>query len=174
MDVNPYQVPVTAPPVQPKLRVDGKYLVVRSGTVLPPFCVKTNVPVQQEDIRQKRLTWCSPWVAALILINVLVLLIVYFIVRKHCLLTFGLSPEARRKYRNRVFIKLGIVAAFTVGVSIAALSDSAGVIVTMIIFLIIAVLALFIGNTPLTAAKHRDGEFWISGCSPEFLARISS
>jgi hypothetical protein len=100
MDTNPFQTPETGFDAMPAVRlaglprVDGKCLVVASGTVLPPVCVKTNQPVSEGDLVRKQFDWCSPWVALLLLVNVLVLLIVYFIVHKKCSLTFGLRAIA--------------------------------------------------------------------------------
>jgi hypothetical protein len=53
MDQNPYQAPATASFATQEnrnFRVDGKFLVVESGTVLPLLCVKTNQPLSKEDL----------------------------------------------------------------------------------------------------------------------------
>ncbi len=95
MNHNPYQAPTVDASAElstAKVRVEGKCLVVTSGAVLPPFCVKTNTAVQQQDYQQRRLSWCPTIVGLLILLSGLMLILIYFIVRKRCTITFGLSP----------------------------------------------------------------------------------
>jgi len=177
MDENPYQAPTmkaSASLSTANVRVDGKSLVVTSGAVLPPFCVKTNTAVQQPDVQQRRLSWCPPIVGLLILLSGLLLILVYFIARKQCMITFGLSPAIRKKYRNRRIFKIIAVIVLFFALPFTAAIDSTAVIVTVFILFLVAVISLFIGNSPLAITKHRKGEFWISGCSKEFLAHIQA
>jgi hypothetical protein len=175
MDHNPYQAPTvasTATLSTTNARVEGKCLVVTSGAVLPPFCVKTNTAVQQQDVQQRRLSWCPPIVGLLILMSGLLLILVYFIVRKQCMITFGLSPAVRKKYRNRRIFKIIAVIVLFFALPFTAAIDSTAVIVTVFILFLVAVISLFIGNSPLAITNHRKGEFWISGCSKEFLSHV--
>ncbi len=175
MDVNPYHAPsVKASAATANVRVEGKCLVVTSGAVLPPYCVKTNTAVQQPDFQQRRLSWCPPIVGLLILLSGLLLILVYFVVRKHCTITFGLSPAVRKIHRNRRVFKIISVIVLFFALLVAAGVDSTGVIVTVFILFLVAVIALFVGNSPLAITKHRNGEFWISGCSKEFLVHIQA
>ena len=177
MDHNPYQAPTVASSAAistVNVRVEGKCLVVTSGAVLPPFCVKTNTAVEPQDIQQRRLSWCPPIVGLLILLSGLFLILVYFIVRKHCTITFGLSPAIRRKYRNRRIFKIIAVIVLFFALPFTAAIDSIAVVITVFILFLVAVVSLFIGNSPLAITKHRKGEFWISGCSKEFLTHIKA
>ncbi len=177
MDQNPYQAPSAAPSAAlppTKVRVEDKYLVVTSGTALPSFCVKTNRAVQPQDIQQRRLSWCPPIVGLLILLSGLLLILIYFIVRKHCTISFGLSPDIRKKYRNRRVFKVIAVILLFFALPFTAAIDNIAVVITVFILFLVAVVSLFIGNSPLAITKHRKGEFWISGCSKEFLARIQT
>ena len=175
MNQNPYQAPAVDSCTavrKAQLRVDGKCLVVPSGVVLPRFCVKTNAALEPQDLKQRRLSWCPPWVALWILANVLILVLVYFMVRKQCVITFGLSPAVRTKYRNRFLFKIISVIVLFVAIPFSAAFDSPVAIVTVVILFLVAVVSLLIGNAPLTITQHRVGEFWISGCSKEFLLRM--
>jgi hypothetical protein len=154
--------------------VDGKHLVVCSGAVLPPFCVKTNRPVEPEDMTCRRLTWCHPLYALLILVSGLLLIILYFVVRKRCTITFGLSPEMRRRYRNRIILKLVAVIVLFFALPAAGAANSDVAIVIVGVLFLIAVFALFLGNSPLAVTAYDNGEFWIAGCSQEFLWRLKS
>lgn len=177
MDENPYQAPATvsdAVQSEGEVRADGKYLVVRTGTVLPLYCVKTNQPVGEQELRRRRLTWCSPFVGLLILLSGLLLILVYFLLRKNCVITYALAPEVRRKHRNRRLAKIAAVVMLFFAVPIAAGSDSTPVILVVTLLFFAAVVSLFVGNSPLVVSKYQQGEFWIAGCSQDFLARFES
>lgn len=177
MSDNPYQPPQS--PVtggsydSTGLRVQGKSLVVTTGAVLPEFCIKTNVEVQPDDMQTRRFTWCSPILGLLILLSGLLLILVYFIVRKHCSITFGLSPEIRRKYRNRTLFKVVALIALFFAMPMAAAVDSTPLIIGVVLAFFGVLALLLLGNSPLKVRAFRNGEFWIDGCSPEFLSRIA-
>lgn len=150
--------------------VDGKCLVVASGTVLPAVCVKTNQPVSQEDLVEKRFYWCSPIVGLLIVVSGLLLMLVYFVARRKCLLTFGLQPKLRRKYRRRVIVKTVAVIGLFFAIPVSA--ESEVLMLTVLVLFLIAVVSLFFGNSPLSVVKYRDKAFWIAGFSEEYLAEM--
>ena len=152
-------------------RVEDR-LVVTSPATLPPFCVKTNAPVESADMQRRRLSWCSPFLGLLILISGLLLIVLYFVLRKHCTLTFGLSPAVRNRYRNRRIFKGVAAIVLFFSLPVASAFDSTAVIATVLVLFLVAFISLFIGNSPLTVLKHRNGEFWISGCSRDFLSRV--
>jgi hypothetical protein len=154
------------------MRVDGKFLVVKSGVVLPLFCVKTNEPLSESDMRKKSLTWCPPFVFIFFLFCGLLSILLYFILRKSCHVTYGLSPAVQRKYRTRLIVKSLIAAALFVALPLTAGFDDTVSTVTIVLFLV-AVIVLLVGNSPLSITNHQKGEFWISGCSSEFLSRIA-
>jgi len=157
-----------------EIRVDGKYLVVRSGTVLPEFCVKSNEPISRQDFQTRTLSWCSPFIGLLILLSGLVLILAYFLVRKKCTITFGMAPEKWHGYRLRRRITFVAAAALFFALLFAAGLDSTPLIIVVFVLFLVAIISLFLGNSPLAITKHRNGEFWISGCSRLFLERITS
>ena len=160
--------------VQGHARVDGNYLVITSGTVLPPYCIKTNEPVDVEDIQKQELTWCPPIVGLLILLSGLVLIFVYFLVRQNCLIGFGLSPDIARKYKARRKInKIAVFFLFFV-LLFSGATDSMPVMLTTLGLFIGGVVWLFVGHRALAIAKYRQGEYWVTGCSKEFLARLNT
>lgn len=153
------------------MRVDGKFLVVKSGVVLPRFCVKTNAPIPESSLRKKTLTWCPPYVFAFVLLGGLIVIVAYFLVRKRCNVTYGISAQTQRKYKTRLIVKSLIALGLFVSLPLTAgLNDTASTV--MVILFILSIVALLLGNSPLSITKHKKGEFWISGCSKEFLARI--
>lgn len=61
---------------------------------LPSSCVKTNVPIAEDDIRMKAFAWCPRWVLVLIPLKLLIMLIAFLITKK--LACWGM--ECRRRY----------------------------------------------------------------------------
>ncbi len=153
------------------MRVDGKCLVVKSGVVLPLFCVKTNTPLSESNLRKKSLTWCPPYVFIFFLFCGLLSILMYFILRKQCSVTYGLSAEVRRKYRTWLIVKSLIAVALFVALPLTAGFDDTVSTAAIVLFLV-SVIAVLVGNSPLSITNHQKGEFWISGCSSEFLSRI--
>ena len=152
--------------------VDGKCLVVASGTTLPPICVKTSQPVPESALVCRHFHWCSPWVGLLVLLSGLLLVLVYFVLRKKCTITFGLQPHLRKKYHRRMLLKVvsAIVLFFAIPFSVA-IEPTVLPIITLVLFLV-AIVSLFIGNAPLSVVKYRNGMFWIRGFSDDFLVFI--
>lgn len=155
--------------------VDGKQLVVRSNTVLPPFCVKTNEPIPESDRIKKTLSWLPPAYAVVLLIGgPLILLIVYLLVRKQCVLTYGVTPAIRRKRRNRILLNCVISLLLFLAIPLTAPLKSPVPMVTSLLAFLASIIVLLLTGSLLRITKHRKGEFWISGCSTEFLARFEA
>lgn len=152
--------------------VDGPLLVVSSGTVLPPICVKTGDPVADEDMLRKTYYWCPPLVLLLALVNLVLLAIVYFIVRKKCELSFGLDPHLRAKYRNRVVMKTLALVGLLVALPFAIATDRDILWMGVLFLLIVVVVWCCFGNAPLRIVKSKNARFWVKGVSPECLERI--
>ncbi|HLA85693.1 MAG TPA: hypothetical protein VJL29_12955 [Thermoguttaceae bacterium] len=178
MDVNPYQSPEIGSLTGidqgfgVARDVDGKCLVLTSGTVLPPICVKSNQPVHQYDMVERHFYWCSPLVGLLILLSGPLLILVYFLARKKCSLTFGLHPELKRKYRKRMLLKVVAVIGLFFAIPFASSFESPAVVIIALVLFLVAVVSLFIGNSPLSVVKHHRGRFWIRGFSEAFLAKF--
>jgi hypothetical protein len=113
-------------------------------------------------------------VGLLILLSGLFLILVYFVVRKKCTLTFGVLPTLKQKYRNRRIFKIVTAIALFFALPFSAALDSTPVILVVLVLFIISIVSLFFGNSPLAITKHVKGEFWITGCSKEFLATLQS
>ena len=153
-------------------RREDMQLVVQSGAVLPSYCVKTGEPVSEEGIVTRKITWSPLWVLLIFFLSPLIGLIVYFIVRKKCEITFGLSPAIQSKYRTRRLIALAVALACFVGIFVGASMDNVTIIMASVIFMLMAIVVAIVGNAPLTAANHVNGRFWIKGFTPEFFHRI--
>ncbi len=159
------------------VRVDGDALVLPSGCTMPMVCVKTNRPVTEKDMVFTNLYWCPLWVAGLVLLSGCLLIIVYFLVRKECAITFGLDPNIRAKKVIATIVKI-VLAIAMLGTSIAlAISDSVHWIIEPLSFtafalFLIFVALVFLGNSPLRAVNYHDGMFWVKGFSPDYLREL--
>ena len=79
-------------PANRSFGIDGKLLVVRTGSVLPPLCVKTGAKVAKGEYSKRRLKWTQETRG-----RKLVMIISYFTSRQNCELTFGLSTGQKTK-----------------------------------------------------------------------------
>ncbi len=155
------------------LRVEGNRLIVRSGQVLPPRCIKTNEPLDNQPIT-RTLYWSHPAWLLLILVNLLVLLIVYFAVRKRCRITYFLSPQMRKR-RQRWLLAWLCVWVAGIAVIVASVGMENGIIALVgVVTFLVGLIGLFACGNTLTITGHRDGEFWIKGCGPAFLAVLDA
>jgi len=188
MDTNPYAPPAenSLPPSLPGSSAtlssdvlffrDGDFLVVRDGAELPAVCVRTNQRAGEGSWRKKvTIAWSSPWVFALILINILVVIIVMLVTQKKAKIIYSLSAEARAAIVNKRSIGFFLLVA-TVGLFVVAgmwANDLAGFAILGGVVSLIASLVFFIIANPIKVAKYHDGWFRIKGCSKEFLASLA-
>lgn len=175
---NPYAPPAdlqTLPAVDDGVRFfrDGRFLVVRDGAVLPEVCVITNEPTDSRNWRRRvKIAWTPPWVYALIIVNLIVLVIVSLIVQKKAQITYSLGSRARSRIvmRRSIGWILLLVCIGLFGAGVMAQTDEAmGITLTAAIVSLIASLILFVIANPVKVVKFKDGWFRIKGCSPEFL-----
>jgi hypothetical protein len=177
MDDNPYLAPMVREPLAAPegpvyYVVDDSLLVVRSGDVLPLFCVTTGVPVSPEQMERRILHWCPFWVFVLMFVAPFIGFVLYAILRKKCLITYGMSKAAKRPYWIRVGIACALMIAAAVGVLIGAKLKMGAILLCSVLLVPVAIIVMLVGNTPFSAIKYVDGKFWIKGSSPEFLARL--
>lgn len=178
MSSNPYQAPQSDAPGELRpgteeslAAVKGKFLVVPSGAVLPLRCVRTNLPVTEADMVRKTFYWCSPiWMLAFPFLGILVVLI-YFVARKKCVVTYGLHPSERDKFRTKILFKtLGVLGMIAAAISMMVLAPPNGpYLVLGLILILVAICAGLLGNQILSIEDHRKGLFRFKGCSPTFL-----
>jgi hypothetical protein len=177
MDDNPFRAPLEMQPLSTPFAAgqferDNLQLIVRSGAVLPPLCVKTGEPVSAEGMVTKTISWSPIWVVVIFLASPLIGLIVYFIVRKRCEITYGLSATMKSKYLTRRLIALIVALGAFAGIFVAGNMDYLMVAILSGVVAVMALAVAVVGTAPLSAANHVNGRFWVKGCSREFLSRI--
>jgi len=152
--------------------IEGQLLTLYSGTVLPPFCVRTGEPVSPAQMERRILHWCPLWVFILMFVGPFVGFVLYAILRQKCLITFGMSKTAKRPYWIRVGIASFLMVAAAAGVVIGAKMKMGAIILGSVVLVPVAIIIMLVGNSPLSAARYDNGRFWIKGCSPAFLASL--
>jgi len=182
-DLNPYAPPTIlagATRLDESLRYfsDGKFLVVRDGAELPELCMLTNQPAGPGAWRKKvQIAWTPPWVFALILVNIIVVLVVMLLTQKKAKITYSLSAAGRGRIVRRRIIGLLLLAAAVGAVAFCILQadvpDWASVTIGLlgVVSFIASLIVLLMAN-PIKALKHKDGWFRIKGCSGEFLSTL--
>jgi hypothetical protein len=159
---------------------DGDLLVVRDKTSLPDRCVKCN---DSSDVRRlkRRMSWHSPMLYLLILLNLILYAIVAIAVQKKGRVEFALCPQHLRQ--RRIAIAVGwfgalafvamLVIAFSADPRRRPLMDTTGfwilgafaVLATSLIFAIIR-------SQPLKATRIGNGVLWLKGAGLPFLNSI--
>ncbi|MCO6047380.1 hypothetical protein NG895_26050 [Aeoliella sp. ICT_H6.2] len=182
MSDNPFESPLAEPegpdPAtdemlvggEQEVYVEGDCLVVRSGTILPLRCVKTNAPASPKNQIRKEMYWAPSWIALLILANVVILLIVYLAVRKKCVLVYSEDPQLRSARHRRVLAVSLVAVAITLGLILSIAYEAFALTGFAVLGLLGALIALLIvGRGPIRPVKHKEGYFWIRGFSREYL-----
>ena len=157
--------------VRSGIRVDGRYLVVRSGAVLPARCIKTNELVEQAAVN-KTFYWVNPAWLLLILASPLALLVVYLVVRKECHITFSMSRSERRKVWTRTTASLLVFGAAVAATIVGVAEAEVGLAVAGIVCLFPGLVMAIVFANPIGVAKAKNDEFWIKGCGRDFLDSI--
>jgi hypothetical protein len=110
-EMNPYAPPQAAitETASGKCRRDGKWVVVETGSDLPPRCIICNAAVT-EPIKRRTVYWHTPWLYLLFLINVLVYVIAALIARKSFPVSPGLCKLHATKRMRRILSFVGAAA----------------------------------------------------------------
>jgi hypothetical protein len=153
--------------------VIGRSLLVPSGTKLPLRCVKTNAPVSESDMVRKEFYWLNPLWLLTIFVGLFVILVVYFVARKKCMVTYGLSPQVRKKYQTRMVIKIALMLALFLAFLFSTTGGDGTLIAVTVCLFVFSLIILPFGNVPIVVKKFDGNRFWFKGCGPEFLESIT-
>ncbi len=150
-----------------RIHVDGKFLIVEPGAVLPEICVKTGATRDLKQIPVK-LKYSPPWAFAVGGV------ILAALMSKTCPVTYFVSNEfVARNTKYNLIGFLGLVAG--VGVIVFGAIGELMVLIGIGIAAIVASLICFaIGNHSLAIAKHENAQqFWLRGCDASFLYKVA-
>lgn len=147
---------------------DGKWVLVPSGSDLPPRCIICNEPVEGLG-KQKKLYWHSPWFYLLILVNPLIYVLIGLIVRRSIKVSPRLCRQhaARRRRLLLLFVGSGLALMFAgfaqIGQDVAALC--------FVLAIVLLIIAGFAGRTVYSRKITRD-HARLGGCKEAFLASL--
>jgi hypothetical protein len=147
---------------------DGRYVVLRRGSDLPPRCVRCNAPALQ-PVKQRRFYWYSPLLYILLFINVLLFAIVALVVRKSEKASPGLCAGHDRRRRRAL---TAAVLVFTGGMALlgagGAYGGNAALILSGLLVLLAALVVIATVAALPTAARIDKHYLRLRGCGPLF------
>ena len=166
-----------APPAEPLLRRDGKKFVVTQGGELPHHCVKCGQPVEGE-LWQKNFIWYNPWFNLLLLVGLIelvVVLIIYYTTRKQMKLAVPLCPKHRQKRRTILWAGAILLITSPWLLVLGAFKDSEAMLGGGVIVVLLMLLAgaIVLSQAPAIRPKKiddREGVF--AGAGEAFLQLI--
>ena len=193
-ETNPYAPPATSDALFPRprwFRREGKFVVVRTGAVLPARCVKTNEAVERyNEVKPRQLMWVPSWARLSPSLGIVAPMLAiwmtsdwastaFLVVAVPSILIAGLLPVAFQKRMNVTYALQRRERRWRLAVqSVAVVGGVGGWLLGKVydtdsfagfFALIGGGFLASVFHHPLRAARYRDGEFWIKGCSPEFL-----
>ena len=163
----------SAPVVDSETRVwrDGKIVVMRHDASLPHRCIKCNEP-SDEPTKVRTVYWMNPFLYLLFLISALILIIVYFIVRKKAEIDPGLC--ARHKQRRTIALTFGWVAGliglFAIFAAIG--SDSPTPALIGVLLLLAAIIVGMSMGRLVYAKKITKDEVRLGGFCKDYLTDL--
>ncbi len=146
-------------------------LVARTGTVFPDRCVKCNAPAGGSRLK-RTLYWMHPAWLLLFFVSGLILIIVYYAIRKQAVVHIGLC-DAHRERR-----KLGIIigwSSFLLGILLfilAGVYSSGWCALAGIVLWIGGVITGVVMARLVTPTKIDKDYVWMTGAHRDFLAQL--
>jgi len=184
-DINPYQppqsvlVPVKSNPGAYRVDVHRGSLHGFSYVVLPEICIKSGLPLSAASEPKTRITrkvyFCPPWAYLGVLVNILLYILLYFVFRKPCEVTYSIALSERRKLvRRKIFGYLGLFGGiFAVGIGASLLEQPQGwAILIPGAGLIIWSFVLLFRSNALRATGRQNQEFVIHGIPRKVIGQF--
>ena len=168
--LNPYAPPNASldPRSGENLWRDGKVLVMRPGSILPPRCVKCNEAAEL-PIKQRKFYWHEPWIYVFAITCLLIYALVCLVARKQAVLGPGLCPVHRK--RRWLGIALGwggsLLALFLMFLG-GTYNYFALLVIGLVLFLG-AILAGFLLSRLIQPARIDPDFVRLKGCGRPFL-----
>ena len=156
MEANPFQAPTTRQPLtsakgtEPYV-IENSLLVVRSGEVLPFYCVRTGEPVSPEQMERRILHWCPMWVFVLMFVAPFIGFVLYAILRQKCFIKYGMSKGAKRPYWIRVGVAGVLMLTAAIGVLIGAKLKMGSILLGSVVLVPVAII---LRSVPALSKRH--------------------
>jgi hypothetical protein len=170
--------PIPVADGQSNARADGNRIVIPiSGGKLPQRCVKTNRPVTEDRVRNRPLYWCTPSIYFALLINLLVVIILYYALRKKVMLDVPLSREGQSLVTKHKLIAWGafIVGLITMFWGFAFIADNAIALFGAFAGIGLLLSGLIYGAkkaVSLRVVKLEGDNAWLVGAHNDYIASL--
>jgi hypothetical protein len=157
---------------------DGKFLVIREGSILPNRCIITNQLVDSNGWRKPfRVLWNPRWILWLLIGGPIIYAITIACTQKRASFTVSMGKGIRRKMAFARLISLsmlaGVVGCIYACVQFAKVSTPNAIIAGSAAFVLLIIMAVVARRAiPLRAVKHAFGFFAVKGCSEAFLSAL--
>jgi hypothetical protein len=167
---NPYAPPKAS--LDPRMEDgpwrDGKILVMRQGSALPPRCVKCNEPAEL-PIQRQTVYWHEPWIYVFAVTCLLVYALVSLVMRRRAILAPGLCRIHRKRRWLGIAMGWGGSMAALVLMFLGGSNDFLPLLWIGGAMLLVAITAgLLLGRVLLPARIDKD-LVRLKGCSQGFL-----
>jgi hypothetical protein len=114
----------------------------------------------------------NPWIYLTLLVGWIITLVIYFVVRKKVVLNVPLSAGARQALNRRAWIA-SAVAFLGLGLLIfGGVKDSGLLALLGIVLALGSVIYASVACRLVLVTRINNGEVWIKGAGPEFLASL--
>lgn len=159
-------------------RVEGELLVVPDKTALPERCIRTNVSLDARKCQVERIPHYSHGFKLFLFVAPNLLVLAPLLARRHCFLKAGIAARVRRRLLLRKLIFGAMIAiSLPLPFVLLALPEPRYAGLGWLCFPIGfygGFLGLAFYSRPLKIVKYKHGMYWLSGCSPEFLASLQA
>jgi len=150
---------------------DGRWVVVGTGSDLPPRCILCNEPAQL-PAKTIKIYWHSPWIYVLILLNILLYAIVGLIARRSASVSPGLCAVHSATRKRRIIVSTIVFGLFlAAGIALVANGDAA-MGVTLFTLSLITLVVMRILTRKVYAKRITKEYATLGGCKEPFLASL--
>lgn len=159
------------PPAIPRIRVQGKYVIVTCNAVLPPRCVKTNQPVSSPAV-VKEIHWKSNAEALIGFASEAAHAAMHFVPRPKLRFEYFISARVRRRIRiQQALGGLGLLLFIPLAILVSAMRLPDEAIFLIIAWISVSVCLIFL-SAPIGIVDFKNGEIWIKGCGKAFREQL--
>ena len=150
---------------------DGRWVVVGTGSDLPPRCILCNEPAQL-PVKTIKIYWHNPWIYVLVLINILLYAIVGLIARRSASVSPGLCAAHSATRKRRIIASTTLFGLFVVaGIALIA-NGEPGIGVTALTLSLITLVVMRILTRKVYAKQITKEYATLAGCKEPFLASL--
>jgi len=150
---------------------DGRWVVIGTGSDLPPRCIVCNEPATL-PVKTIKVYWHNPWIYLLVLVNILLYALVGLIARRTVSVSPGLCAVHSATRKRRIIVSTAIFGLFVVAGIVLIANDNAALGVTTFTLSIISLIVMRILTRKVYAKQITKEYATLAGCKEPFLASL--